>query len=209
MRKMVLFLAFVAASCTNDLGRDTLLIGEMKLVHRDGTPAANVVVNVFNHDSLGWPGSELAKTTTDPNGNARLVFPETDGPYGFSVYDNREYFGSETLGFTSEDFSDYTVVLPQMTVYRKSEAVILQLIPTRISDASILSLWISGSPIPEDPDGFPTNHPEDDYVFKTRHDVLKNSTITVHYLIEESGEIMEMEFDLNIGESDLTHYLEY
>ncbi|RYG34346.1 MAG: hypothetical protein EOO01_32340 [Chitinophagaceae bacterium] len=210
MRKILLFLAFVTASCTNDLGRDRLFIAELQLLKSDGTPANNVEVSSFVHTVDGTNSEDLSKAKTDANGNVRVFIPEIENSeYGLRINDSEQYYGYEVVVLTELDFVNYTFAADPIVVYQKAEAVILQLIPTQVSDALIVSLWITGNPIIQDDDWDYVTNPEDGYYFKTRYEVLRNSSITVHYLTENSGVVSESTVELNIGTTNLTHNLEY
>ncbi|NMH29116.1 putative periplasmic lipoprotein [Flavobacterium silvaticum] len=208
--KHILFILTVLflSSCTSDSVSAELLIVQLHLVNSDASAASGINVSVSSSD--GSYEDALVHGITDENGNVQLVFPELeDKEYAVSFLENEVYLEHQITGLQHGDFSNYTFSPENYVLYKKAESVTLQIIPHSISEASILSVWVIGDVIPESVDWHPEPSITDDYYFRTRYTVLKNSNVTVHYLIQNLGTIQELTVNVSIPDSDITYNLDY
>lgn len=142
MKKIsLLLLSIIFLSCSIEYDGETKLITKGRVVNAQNEPIANISVSVYNEiiGSSGgfiFPGQpseniEIAKTTTNANGEFLLIYPKPKNQDQTVVTINeKETNGIQIKKFSAisdSNFEDYTLDFENIKLYQNSELVDLNI----------------------------------------------------------------------------------
>lgn len=211
LKKLLFLLSLICLSgCElESYDGDERFVVDLKIVDRSGTSISGqrMFVRVKNR-YFGATFDTIEQATSDENGNLKIIFPRKYGPIDLQIgVAGNEIFQTRihrSLG--RSDFPGYVYALSEFEIFRNDEVTTLRIVPQQTSGATLVTFSIEG----ETADIFfgdwdvPENAPPEDYF-----QVFRNSSLTLHYILEENGVQTEYSTPIDIGTEPLTFTLSY